>query len=1664
MRAAFLVSALFALLPALTAADFPALENLTEVSSAGYLNEPARRHLQQHGLVVMGEVGRTNLASCYYGLEMKKVPVYVTADSFLYLFYEAHRQAMMATEKGVLRPQLTELVARLLAATAKLEAISSEPLLADNARMLAVVRKLLNPEWAVPREYQAAVNPELVRVMEHTLVELYPGEDYTQYEVRGHYTKDAELSCYFRGAKYLARRYFRVTDRDYPAAADRELRRACLLALAMRQDPGLSDLYRQISDLRAFLAGPADTIGLDQLDAAAVAAWGEPWGRAELSDLGPLREELVSGRYPRARINTRATDPDAAIMPPWNVAVLGEHYLPDSELFHRTTEPAFPGRHLPSGLDVATALGSSDAAAKLGEVARDFPGVVAAADAFGKEMDCQGIYGAWLVTLRTLFARPDGLPPFAQTAAYRDKQLNSCLTSWTHLRHNYILYGAQAYSCAGLSSGFGIVEPLPEFFRAYAAMCQKLADRLSEVGVEGRVVRIILRLQSKSELFARCAADQLAGRDTSWAAGDIHGLGSWIMGCYFDTPAVIADVATSSETRGVLHVASGPFNPIVVLYESDGHWLGAVGWVGSYYEFVEPDMGRLTDEEWHSRIEASYGTPERPQWLAGLYAPQPAADAAPRRQLRELQAIITRGNMQAARQATEDFISEHEGTQWAPAAVLILGRHLYDAEDDEQAIEILKRAQNMYGCKARNDALALLRSCEYRISYARQVAEDRRCFEAALAATAPRDGISQAQEVARQNKRAHLLLKQGTVSDFMGFTSPDARRYLEQLVKECPASECLPFAELSIIICKWIEATEGFQHKPPPADMRRLQSDFLRLAHKYDNSIIGHAAAVAAASVLTVAGDFEGAFEATLPLLSKEPPDPEPYPLSAEWLEAIASRHTRVSDYEVTVDAQALVEFLVCHLIMPVYRSGDLVRTRQLIDITPTGGFHVSRDAIVAPKVYVQRFGDEPDAFRALAHLHATVLSDDVWEFKEPPPTPAELAREALDIATAFPDSRVAPAALYLSWDTIRNWKGAASFQELSTELRERLAARYPESLEYALAQLKYLCELHQYDRAMQFYDKVREHTPDDQMWHQQPTYEQYLVRCSVPRPAEAKARRERHQADMTARYGDFITQAGLTTADLAGLYGYSKLVRELLQRLPQQELAILAATDRLHGIETEVRAAIARHPDDPLSHDLRLRLGTPADLCAIIARGPDVLHFAEAVENFNAAEDTNRTALEGALAKYRHLAGEYAGTPAEVLSLAVIARTYLWHDRPEQALEFLDAALATTSDGRLFRDDLVALQRTASAQVAAKREQGAQQVWAADVQFVGRYDEQYSPLLVAGRLIARRRTFAGDGGVVALDAATGEILWETPTEQITSIVSLGSRLFVATGFGTVLCLDVQTGHRLWRSELGLSQVGSVWCAAAGELVLVYWEPGRLCALDAASGRTVWQDDVLLRTLEQAHNPAPSSFLAISECLFYTVTPDQVVRCRRATDGVTIWSCHIRDIAPNVDQKKLARVELGQPFRCSEGVIVGTGGGSALAVSLSPTTGQIQWRNPISDGVYLARLSNAPSDTFFASHGKRLSECSSADGTTIWSLATPTECRAPFVQVGRHILLPKGSGLVVVDRRLGGIVAQVSTAATSIRGVAGTMTPSGLRAFVVGRKQITAWDVPISQP
>jgi hypothetical protein len=250
------------------------------------------------------------------------------------------------------------------------------------------------------------------------------------------------------------------------------------------------------------------------------------------------------------------------------------------------------------------------------------------------------LYWNWLYSLQPLLEpKGGGYPPFMQSAAWVDKDLNTWLGSWAELRHDTLLYAKQSYTAVAVGAPempppvYGYVEPQPAVYARLAALTRQMLDGLGERGLlndelRGKLIGmedLLLTLKTASEkelrgeglgeveyLFIRGIGDRLEQLTTfSGVLGDELTSGA------DERMAVIADVHTEPNSGQVLEEGVGDAFPIYVIVQVEGERTLALGGVFSYYEFKQPLANRLTDEAW----QAMDPRPARPDWNASFVVP-----------------------------------------------------------------------------------------------------------------------------------------------------------------------------------------------------------------------------------------------------------------------------------------------------------------------------------------------------------------------------------------------------------------------------------------------------------------------------------------------------------------------------------------------------------------------------------------------------------------------------------------------------------------------------------------------------------------------------------------------------------------------------------------------------------------------------------------------------------------------------------------------------------------------------------------------------------------------------------------------------------------------------------------------------------------------------------
>ncbi len=1025
--------------------------------------------------------------------------------------------------------------------------------------------------------------------------------------------------------------------------------------------------------------------------------------------------------------------------------------------------------------------------------------------------------------------------------------------------------------------------------------------------------------------------------------------------------------------------------------------------------------------------------------------------------LREMETLVLQGKTDAAVAAMEQFLKDYEDTEWAPRAVLLVGRSLVEAKQYERASPLLERARAMWGGEARDEALMLRQRCDSGARGQKAQAEAARVRQHELAATDPRPGLSAEAEVKRQDARAALLLAGGAE-----VTRDKARaarlQSLQRIVRECPRSGYVPFAELALLLARWDQEQAGGAGMADPLTpagkqlARELQPQLEALARKYPTSAVGVAAQASALSLDHLVGPPEAVLPKLAGLLDLPVPRPDPYPLAASCLHAEPPGEFGGSG--VATDPASLAATVCYALFQRGCLQGDVALARRALAFMDA---HISEPDLpptneVGP--LLRAVAGEDEALREFLLLRADFAASRPFARSA-----SEACDRALQLAAKYPGGKVAPAVLY--WAITRTGRdGGPGGQAHSRRLEALLASQYPTAVETMALQVRRLTEEGRYDEAAACLKRLAPgpaRTMDSGVgpW----SYLETLLE-TAPRPLEQKRQEEQLTKEWLARYGAFVRAAGVDRATMRKLRDESSLARDLIRRLPDRGLEIVRAfladrRDADYGPmgEALLTEAIRQRPDDPLADELRVRVGGRGSLLAIIARGPQTPQFAAAVERLSVGtgrpkEEHDVRADEAELGV---LATQYAGTPASTMARALLVRSYLDAERPERAAQVARETLDGLPPDAPLRDRLIALLTGAQQQIAAKRAAAPRKLWEAASPSL-RADGPWPRLTwLNDKWLAMGYTDAQDAPALAcLEAATGKPVWEARVGEVSSLKLVDGRVVVSTIAASVACLDAATGHTLWQRELGLSRGGRVACSVAEQVVVAYWSQGLLCALDLTSGKPLWERDGLL-----AMGLAP----LVDKSQVYVWRAPGVLEALRLSDGTAVWSFTppARAVSPG-DREAPRSAELhGLVLRAGRLVIGCSVPGAHMLAALDPASGKPLWTQPASDGKQWPRQPDIATDREFiaasesAAHGR-----DALTGSVLWSVPRGE---------GERLVLPTPPGDVVVlagekeavlfSRELGAEIGRVRVP----RVVAAQSVPGGLRLIAAGESRLCAWEL-----
>ncbi len=581
-------------------------------------------------------------------------PFFITTDLCLHTYHVLYDISLRIMEAEKFFDDFELMLMTLRNSQIVLNGTVSENIVHDainkNVAFLSVMLYLLNETNTIPIEVYDLTTTELANINKSvgaTSAIFGYEEDFTQYKVRGHYTRTETLGNYFQAMMYAGRMGFLLqSPTGDPEMGIEHTRMAMLLISGFNDSIGdftVWDYWNRIYDPTVFYVGASD-------DLMALEYY-QIWINNSAPEGDALAEELVvqqiisdAKNYRKPQINSMfifETEDHEEVTQGFRL--MGQRFIPDSYIFQQLVHTKVNGRLMPSGLDVFSVFGSPRAAYYQQTENETYPDYHQQVLKLRHEFNnltvydwTQNLYWLWLYSLFPLLEpASEGYPGFMLNDAWSDKALMTALSSWAELRHDTILYAKQSYTYAtGIPTPpptrTGYIEPYPEVYARLASLVRLMQNGLSSRGLLlEQFVSKLSNLADYLDKLTELSIKELKNEDLNEqdiefienigdSMASIVDFASLNADPYTseadERTAIIADVHTDPNSGTVLEVGTGnPFIIYVIVQDQDGNYRLTRGAVFSYYEFTHPMNDRLTDEQWQEMLDTN--PPELPSWI-----------------------------------------------------------------------------------------------------------------------------------------------------------------------------------------------------------------------------------------------------------------------------------------------------------------------------------------------------------------------------------------------------------------------------------------------------------------------------------------------------------------------------------------------------------------------------------------------------------------------------------------------------------------------------------------------------------------------------------------------------------------------------------------------------------------------------------------------------------------------------------------------------------------------------------------------------------------------------------------------------------------------------------------------------------------------------------------
>jgi hypothetical protein len=615
------------------AKDLSNIENISQF--AGFTKEQVKM-LVNNGFIVLPS-NDTRTYYVYDDNEYKGVPNFITSDSILHLYHQFYDKSLMSIEANSMYQDLDVMTKQMLdKSILMLQKLTDEDLKAlqqKNIVYFLVARMLLlaNSEAGVTVDAKLLdlAKQEYDLIQAAGSMQLSPlfgvDMDYSQYTVRGHYTRTEELGRYFKTMMWFGNAPLEFVDKSKNINFDNVYQALLITYTTIADSESVCDaqLWSDIYQPTAQYVGLSDDVNVFTMNGLRSSVFGNDENPDIYNDeayqdklteaVKALPEPQIQGKMARSSIPTGK-----------QFRFMGQRYILDSDILQTLMKPII--RPVPTALDVMGVFGSTTAEELLFNVYRpqdDWPEYTdyykeLKSEVSGYDTDYwkTNLYSGWLWSIQETLKEYDadsGMPFFMTTKAWKYKSLNTALGSYTELKHDSVLYGKQPMAEMGGPVAMAdkhYVEPDIELYSKLLYLTDFTCSVLEDKGM----LNDSLKHGSESykdylKLLIECSVKELnneplteeENKELLWSGGTMEDIClSFVNGVmdynYNEDPTdmLVTDIATCDGSY--LSEGTGYFDHIYVVFPYEGKLYLSRGSVYSFYEFLSSK--RLTDEEW----------------------------------------------------------------------------------------------------------------------------------------------------------------------------------------------------------------------------------------------------------------------------------------------------------------------------------------------------------------------------------------------------------------------------------------------------------------------------------------------------------------------------------------------------------------------------------------------------------------------------------------------------------------------------------------------------------------------------------------------------------------------------------------------------------------------------------------------------------------------------------------------------------------------------------------------------------------------------------------------------------------------------------------------------------------------------------------------------------